>query len=191
MARVVDYPLVLARAELLGLRQAYYNAGAFAYPPDEAVRVVGWVGPDDPTVRVDRGFTLVPTPEPYAANLARRLGEIWPAVVGGEAWVMPKSHWSFELGHGNGDWLAPALAAAGVDPDALRPRTDGSAVAFAPGDPAVLVLVEALLDGLKMSDFAVLFPDHRHLVTVHHHRQLWWQTPDASLADRLAAIDAG
>jgi hypothetical protein len=189
VARIVDYARALAVTQTLGLRCAYYNAGAFAFGPGETVHVVGWLGPPDPTVHTGRGFVLVPTPAPYPANLAARLGRVWPDVVGGEAWVMPKAHWSFELGHGNGDWLAPALDACGVDPDALRPRTDGSAIAFDPGDPAALALIRALLTDLKASDFAVLFPAHRHLVTLHHHQQIWWQTPDADLAERLAKID--
>jgi hypothetical protein len=39
---------------------------------------------------------------------------------------------------------------------------------------------------LQASDFAVLFPDHPHLVTLHHHKQLWWQTRDIELAGILA-----
>ena len=188
MAGVIDYPDVLKQAETLGLRCVYYNTGAFGFQNREQPEVVCWMGPDDPTIRPEFAAAAVRVPEPYPTNLAERFARAWPALIVGEAWVMPKSHWAFELDHGNGPWLAPALSAAGVDPQILRGRTDGSAVAFDAGDPACPALLEVLLTHLNTSDFAVLFPKHRHLVTVHHHQQLWWQTPDTTLAQRLCHL---
>ena len=57
------------------------------------------------------------------ANLVKRLMTLWPAVIDGPAWVMPKSHWAFELDHGNGGWLGPALRAVGVDLPGRLPVT--------------------------------------------------------------------
>ena len=183
VARVVDYADVCKQAETLGLVSAYYNTGAFTFPAGESVHIVGWVGGADSTIRP--GLTTVSVEAPVAVNLVNRLMTLWPEVIDGPAWVMPKSHWAFELDHGNGAWLGPALTAVGVDPEILRPRTDGTAIEFDPGDPATGGLLETLLTRLTASDFAVLFPRHRHLVTVHHHVQLWWQTPDAELVHRL------
>ena len=183
MARVIDYRDVLKQADTLGLISAYYNTGAFTFPAGETVHIVGWVGGADPTVRP--GLATVTTDEPVAANLVARLMAVWPGLIDGPAWVMPKSHWAFELDHGNGEWLTPALTAVGVDADVLRGRTDGAAIAFDGGDPAMAGLIETLLNRLTASDFAVLFPRHRHLVTIHHHVQLWWQTTDTDLAERL------
>lgn len=175
MARVVDYADVLRQAETLGLRCVYYNTGAFGFQADAAVHIIGWLGADDPSIRPDLLAGAVRVPPPYPRSLVERLGRVWPAVVDGEAWVMPKSHWAFELDHGNGPWLAPALRAVGVDPEPLRLRTDGSAIAFAAADPAGLAFVETLLTNLRASDYAILFPRHQVLVTVHHHQQLWWE----------------
>ncbi|HEX8325232.1 MAG TPA: hypothetical protein VF595_15120 [Tepidisphaeraceae bacterium] len=185
MARVVDYAVVLQHADTLGLRCVYYNTGAFGFAAGQTVHVVGWLGPEDASIRSDLLATTLRVPPPYPKTLAERFGQVWPDVVGGEAWVLPKSHWAFELDHGNGPWLAPALTAAGVDPDMLRGRTDGSAVAFTAGDPACLDLIQSLLTHLTTSDFAVLFPGHRHLVTIHHHQQLWWQTAETQLVEKL------
>ena len=183
VARIVDYADVCKRADTLGLISAYYNTGAFTFPAGETVHIVGWVGGVDSTIRP--GLATVAVGEPVAANLVKRLMAMWPGEIDGPAWVMPKSHWAFELDHGNGGWLGPALAAVGVDPELLRPLTDGAAIEFEPGDAAISGLLETLLTHLTASDFAILFPRHRHLVTVHHHVQLWWQTADENWVERL------
>jgi hypothetical protein len=38
---------------------------------------------------------------------------------------------------------------------------------------------------LTASDFAIAFPRRAVLCTLHHHKQLWWQTTDTGLADAL------
>ena len=183
VARIVDYAEVLQQVDTLGLTSAYYNTGAFTFPAGETVHIVGWTGGTDSTIRP--GLATVSVEEPVAANLVKRLMTLWPRVIDGPAWVMPKSHWAFELDHGNGAWLGPALAAAGIDPQLLRPRTDGAAIEFEAGDPAIGGLLETLLTHLTASDFAILFPRHRHLITVHHHVQLWWQTTDGARVEPL------
>ena len=103
---------------------------------------------------------------------------------------MPKSHWHFELLDGHPDLLAALLPELGVDPAELRDRNDGSAIAFSRDEDERLHLaVKRLIDGMRQSDFSLLFPEAESLavVTLHHHRQIWWQTPDAALIARLAA----
>ncbi len=187
MPRIVDYPQVIEHATArLGFASAYFNSGAFTYPRDAAIEIVGWVGPDDPSIRVELQPALVRAPRPYEASLSRALTSAWLDHLSGDAWVMPKAHWSFELDHGNGGWLPEALRDAGVDPVSLHGLTSAAAVAFAPGEAeAFESLAQRLLKHLVTSDFAVLFPDYRHLVTLHHHKQVWWQTPDAQLARTL------
>ena len=185
MARIIDYADVLKQVETLGLRCVYYNTGALGFPAGETPHVVGWLGANDPTIRPAMAANSVHVPPPYAKNLAERLGQFWPGLIDGEAWLMPKSHWAFELDHGNGPWLAPALAAVGIDPEILRPRTTGDSIAFPPGENGLFGLVETLLANLKTSDFAVLFPGHRLLLTLHHHQQLWWQVENAEISKKL------
>ena len=73
VAWIIDYQQVLDRTRELGLRCVYYNSGAFAHADSDGVRIVGWLGPDDPTIRVDLPATLIRVGEPYAENLADRL----------------------------------------------------------------------------------------------------------------------
>jgi hypothetical protein len=187
MAAIVDYATVLERMHALGLSCVYYNGGSFGFGRGEDVKIVGWLQEPDPTVRPGLGATvMVPLP---VENLGLMLDEVWQQCLPGPAWVLPKAHWSFELGHGNGPWLREALEAIGIDPAALESRTDAAAIELPQtrdADGHLASLASVLMRHLKTSDFAVLFPDHRHLVTLHHHRQIWWQTTDAAFADRLA-----
>lgn len=186
MPTIIDYPTVLATAQSLGLRCVYPNSGAFAHARGADVRIVGWLGPDDPTIRADLPATFRRFPEPYATSLANRLVEVWRAHLGGPAWVMPKAHWSYELDHGNHVWLPDALTQIGIDPRSLQALTTGAAIEFVHTDQRLFgQFVAELLEKLVGSDFAVLFPQHAHLVTVHHHKQLWWQTADVAFASIL------
>jgi hypothetical protein len=189
VAFIIDYQHVLSRTREMGLRCAYYNSGAFTYPTDRAqdVRIVGWIGPEDPTIRADLPATLVRVRPPYEANLTRKLIEIWKSEIDGPAWVLPKSHWSFELDHGSDAWLPGVIESIGVDPGMLEKRTNAAAIEFSQKQSDSLeTTLTALLTHLRSSDFAVLFPHHSHMVTVHHHKQLWWQTEDEALAVKLA-----
>jgi hypothetical protein len=188
---IVDYQLVLAQMSAMGFRCAYYNSGAFAFAGGQAQRlkIVGWIGPDDPSIRADLPATLVRVAPPYEQNLTRMLTRVWPGNIAGPAWVVPKAHWGFELNHGNRDWLAPTIERAGLDPEQLLTRTDAAAVAFEAGEVDLLeMMVESLLTHLSGSDFAILFPQHTHLLTIHHHKQLWWQTSDDAFAEGLAGV---
>lgn len=188
MARIVDYPEVLTLAGSLGLRCVYFNTGSFAFGPGASQHIVGWLGPEDATIRPAMLANCAHVPPPFPQNLATALRATWPGVIDGEAWLMPKSHWAFELDHGNGPWLAPALTAAGIDAETLRPRTDAAAIVFQPGEASIFPLIEILLENLKQSDFAILFPKSRALLTLHHHQQLWWQVADQQLAESLKLV---
>lgn len=187
MPRIIDYSQVIDRAiGKLGLVSAYYNSGAFTYPRGEAVEIVGWIGPDDPTIHEALRPSIARITAPYEANLASSLERVWGDHIHGEAWVLPKAHWSFELEHGHGGWMRSALQDVGVDPASLEGLTNAPAIAFDRVEQGAFVrFVTSLLTCLVNSDFAVIFPDHRHLVTLHHHKQVWWQTPDAPFAQML------
>jgi hypothetical protein len=102
---------------------------------------------------------------------------------------MPKSHWHYELHFGNRALLEPLLRQIGIDPAALAERNNGTAIEFSPDEAELLgASVRQLLDGLVGSDFVLAFPDRKTLCTVHHHRQLWWQTADPAVLAALRAL---
>ncbi len=186
MAWIIDYPQVLERARELKFRCVYFNSGAFAHEDADKVRIVGWLGPADATIRLDLPATLISVPEPYEEKLADRLLSIWPIKLDGPAWLLPKSHWSFELDHGNRDWMPQLIEEIGIDPGHLLSRTNAAAIQFEVADaPLLHIAVQKLLTNLQSSDFAIIFPRHRHLVTIHHHKQIWWQTVDEKFAEML------
>jgi hypothetical protein len=68
----------------------------------------------------------------------------------------------------------------------LVTRANGAALGFELGERAGFEsLVAQLLSNLRTSDFMVAFPGRAALCTVHHHKQLWWQTTDAALHETL------
>lgn len=185
MPRIVNYVDVRDRLLGGGFVSLYHNSGAFGFPRGADVRMLGWIGPDDPTIRAEmRPFTRH-VPPPHAANLAALLVRARRHLPG-EAWLMPKSHWHFELHDGHPDLLEALLPEIGIDPAVLRERNDGSAIAFAPdeeGNTTLRRVAERLIDGMRQSDFLIAFPDAdpRAVCTLHHHRQVWWQTTSAEL----------
>jgi hypothetical protein len=173
MPTILDYETVRRTLSERGYVSLYHNSGAFGFPPEAKVHTVGWIEADDPTIR-DAAFALT--------RRVPSIIELLPAALErlkGDVWLTPKSHWHYELHFGNRELLEDVLT---VDVNLLRERNDGSAIAFARSDHAQLVqLVGRLLEGLRGSDFMLAFPDASTLCTIHHHKQLWWQTSDASI----------
>lgn len=190
MPRIIDYPIVLERLTSRGLVSLYHNSGAFGFPRDARTESVGWIGPADPTLRPAARESAVQVQPPYEATLSRLLVRFWrehlPDAV---AWLMPMSHWSYELDFGSASWMPAMLREIAIDPDSLRPRNNGSAVEF-PADesPQIETCVRRLLESLTTSDFAVVFPGKPILCTVHHHKQLWWVTSDLTAANVLRTL---
>jgi hypothetical protein len=192
MPRIVEYSQVRDRMIGGGFVSLYHNSGAFGFPrPREAdVRMLGWIGPADGTIRAAIRPHVREIRPPHAANLAAMLVRA-RQFLPGEAWLMPKSHWHFELHDGHPEMLELLLPEIGIDAALLRDRNDGSAIAFGVGEDDLLRrAVERLLDGMRQSDFLVTFPDAadagaRAVCTVHHHRQLWWQTTSSDLIEQL------
>ena len=191
MARIVDYEHVLKRMEADGFRSLYHNSGAFGFARGADVKYAGWVGPADASIRAEARAYLRQIEPPYEANLSRGAGEVWIEYLPGPAWVMPMSHWSYEMDFGSRDWMPAALNAAGVDGDELVTRANGAALEFDVGERGDLeTLVGQLLSNLRTSDFMLAFPGRPALCTVHHHKQLWWQTTDKSLHGALMQYGA-
>jgi hypothetical protein len=186
MPQIISYDSVVQQAGRQGLACLYPNSGAFGFPAGVATHAVGWTAGDDASLRPAArllAVTVAPPAEPTLASLAARA---WQDLLPGDVWVLPKAHWAYELDFGSGAWLPDLLRAAGVDPAELAPRHDGSAVTFAPHESASFAaVVQGLLSHLFGSDFQLVFPSRDVVCTVHHHKQLWWTSPDAALVATL------
>ena len=189
MATVVTYSLVLSRMLSQGMQSLYHNSGAFGFAPEMKTHFCGWIGPADPTVRPEAAHLIHLVPPPYEANLTNLLLKLWRDRLDGPLWVMPKSHWSYELQFGGREWLPDLLREVGVDPSLLVERNNAAALAFDPSESSKAAhLAQRLLQMLRGSDFALAFPGHPMLCTLHHHKQLWWVTTDQELAARIQAM---
>ena len=188
MPVIVDYALALSQLLGKGFHSLYYNSGAFGFPDDAATESVGWVGPDDPTLRPAARALAHSVPPPYEQNLAKLLVGAWQHRLPGKIWLMPKSHWAYELDFGNRDWLPGALQQIGVDPGALQSRTNASPIEFDARETAHFSqFIEASFAGLLGSDFALAFPGRPVVCTLHHHTQVWWTSTDRELIAQLKA----
>ena len=108
---------------------------------------------------------------PYELNLSNALVRAWQKYLPGVAWVLPKSHWSFELHHAQRPALHEALRTLQIDIADLAPLPNAAAIAFEPDEADTFgPFVETILAQDVASDFAVLFPNHPAVVTLHHHK---------------------
>jgi hypothetical protein len=189
MVRIVDYPRVLEQTKADGLRSLYHNSGAFGFPDAVATTSLGWIGPDDPTIRESARPMIRRIAEPFEANLASATVRAWTTLLPGKVWIMPKSHWSYELQFGSATWLPGELAGLGIDSADLIGRTNAAAIAAETGDAEQTAgLIESLLTNLNGSDFALYFPGGKTVATLHHHKQVWWTTADRAVAAGLDQI---
>jgi len=188
MPSIIDYPNVLRRLESEGLKCNYPNGGSFGFPTGAQVR--GWLGPVDDTIRPEMRAHTRNVPEPFDANLAQWAWRAWRQLLPGSVWVMPASHWSFELTHGNQRWLPGLLMKAGIDSALLIGRADASVIEFLPPEEeAFRAFLGGLLNGLTGSDFTLAFPGRGVVCIVHHHKQLWWVSMSQQTVMRLDGIE--
>jgi hypothetical protein len=175
-----------------GLKCHYPFGGAFGFSGGVKTAIRGWVGPEDETIREDMRGCVRRVGEPYDERLARGAARVWREALAGVAWVMPGSHWSFELDHGSKDWLPGVLGRIGLDSCLLVGRTNAAAIEFLPQEEGAFVeLLRGLFQGLVSSDFTLAFPGRKAIGLIHHHKQLWWVTPDGAIAQKIDQIDVG
>ena len=171
MPRIIDYPHVLRQMQSRGFVSLYHNAGAFGFASSEGVKTYGFVAAPDPTIRAEAHQFVRQTND--LSNVLRQIA----CAFASDAWLMPKSHWHYELHFGNRELLESLLPSMGIDPALLRERNDGSAIAFAVHEAQLLGdAAGRLLGELRGSDFLIAWPDAATLCTIHHHKQLWLQT---------------
>ena len=188
MPSIIDYSAVLSRMTSAGFRCNYHNSGAFGFPAKSPTIIRGWIGPPDLTIKSSLLPFIKSVPPPYESNLAAAAAGAWTKCLPGPVWVMPMSHWHFELHDGSRDWMPSLLKEIGVDPAQLESRADGSAIEFTESESARFTqLLAALLSDLRVSDFSMAFPGHQVVCMVHHHKQLWWTAADVALIDQISA----
>lgn len=187
MPWIIDYQSVFEQLRGQGLCCAYPNSGAFGFLPEDEAVTRGWIGGPDMTIKpalLSASRWIAP---PLETNLARLAADFWQRTVGGRAWLMPASHWSYELNHGSRDWMPAIIEHIGLDPGLLQNRTNGAAIEFAAIEAKPFqYLLERLLEMLMGSDFMLAFPRMPVVCTVHHHKQLWWCTTEPRY---IAALD--
>jgi hypothetical protein len=186
MPRIIDYETVLERLQSEGLRCNHFNSGAFGFPPDAGAAIRGWIGPPDSTIKPGALELARSVPAPYEKHLSDLAVRAWRDHLPGHIWVMPGSHWSFELTHGNRDWLPGLLEQTGIGPSLLSNRTNAAALQFEADEaPRAEPLLTGLLQRLTASDFFLSFPGRGTICTLHHHKQLWWVTVDSRVFSAL------
>lgn len=190
MPKIIDYDAVLQTLLGQGLKSLYYNSGSFGFPPRVVTHTIGWLGPADSTIRPEaRPFTRQ-IAEPYPKNLSELALRVWRELLPGPLWVLPRSHWAYELDFGSRSWMPPALREIGIDPAALEPLTTGNAIEFLSDETHEFgSFLTSLLDNLSgSSDFQIAWPGRPVVCIVHHHQQLWWTTADPSIHAPIAEL---
>jgi len=188
--QIIEYECVLRRLMIEGLQCNYPFGGSFGWPKSMKTEARGWIGPPDSTINVGPEVQIRSVGEPVVDRLTRMTVQAWTTIFPGEVWVMPSSHWSFELDHGSKDWLPGLLTGIGIDPSLLVARTNGAAIEFVPEErEPFATLVRGLLNGLSGSDFTLAFPGREVISLIHHHKQLWWVSTSLQLIGQLDNID--
>ena len=190
MPWIIEYEVVLEHVQKHGFKSNYHNSGAFAFPdsPAPAPQVRGWLGPPDETIRPQMRPLTRQIPEPHEENLAKLCTKVWRDHFPARVWAMPMSHWSYELNYGSRDWMPALIENIDLDPGLLEGRNNAAAIEFSLEETSLAqYFVQRLLEMLLGSDFTLAFVGKPVLCTVHHHKQLWWQTTDPGI---LSALDA-
>ncbi len=175
-----------------GLRCIYHNSGAFTFPSTTKTQSLGWIGQPDGTIRPEARALTRSFPQPLERNLTDRAMQAWQQLLPGPAWIMPKSHWAYELQFGGGEWLASLMQEILVRADDLHRLNNAAAVEFASSElPGFSTTVHRLLQMSQNSDFCLAFPDRPAMCTIHSHKQLWWTTSDDATAAGLERLSHG
>jgi hypothetical protein len=185
LPKIIDYPIAHEKLIAQGLRCHYHNSGAFGFASDVETFVRGWIGLPDETIKPEMQKHVRQVDEPFEKNITRGLLEFSTGLTG-PAWLMPKSHWAYELQFGNQKWMPALLSQIGIDAQQLQDRNTADVIEFSSHERESLeIFAHGLLGNLHGSDFLIAFPGHNILCTIHHHKQLWWITTDAEFIDKL------
>jgi hypothetical protein len=190
--RIIEYSIVLEKLREQKLRCVYYNSGAFAFEDGVATQSLGWIGPEDDSIKPKMRHLVRQVSSPYEQNLAAALRRAWQEIVPGKIWVMPSSHWAFELDFGSREWMSALLESVQIDAKLLQPRTNAAAIEFDVNEADLLEkFVLRLLQMLRASDFSIAFPGRAVICSVHHHKQLWWTSAEIKSIEMLSPLPLG
>jgi len=191
MPQIIEYQEVLRQMQSRGFVSLYHNSGAFGFAKDVTTHAVGWIGPADATLRAEAARIAHNVRPPYEEILAKLLVRAWREHLPGNIWLMPMSHWAYEVDFASRAWMPQLLRDIGIDPEPLEIRNDGAAIEFADRESSLLErFARGLLENLAGSDFAIAFPGKSVLATLHHHKQIWWMTSDDSLRAAILSVVA-
>jgi hypothetical protein len=183
---IIEYKIVLERLQQHGLKCLYFNSGAFGFAADVFSQSLGWIGPPDSSIQPAARALVRSVSAPFEKNLADLAERAWRELLPGRVWVMPKSHWAYELDFANRQWLRPLLTEISIDARELERRNNAAAIELVDAERGLFhLLVQRLLENLVTSDFLMAFPEHRTVCTIHSHKQLWWTTGDLLIAKGL------
>jgi len=183
---IIEYQNALGALEQRGFVCNYFNGGAFGFPKGVEVGVLGWIAADDPTIRPQLRPQIRIIPPPAEENMAKGAVDVFEGNLPGPAWIMPLSHWAFELDFGSKNWLPELIRSVGIDPQLLASRSDASPLEFNSADrPHLTRFIQTLLENLTSSDFMLASADYPVLCTIHHHKQLWWTSSDKAFIERV------
>lgn len=186
---MIEYSAVLEKMSPPQFKCHYYNSGAFGFPESANARTLAWIGPEDSTIRPEAQVLTRRVVPPYEATLAKMATRLWQDQIGGRAWVMPKSHWAFELGHGSREWMPALIDGLGLDFGLLENKTNAAAIEFTANEPEPFErFLAGLLTLLHGSDFMIAFPGRGILCTLHHHKQLWWTTTEKKVIEAVGSL---
>ena len=189
MATIIDYPIVLNQLTQQGFKSLYYNSGAFGFQPSAVTISRGWIGREDSSIRETARAIVRQVPPPFEMRMAELMIQLWNETLPGPVWVMPKSHWAYELEFGSREWLPGVLGKIGIDSSKLLPLNNAAAIEFVDGEVEELrLVVTELLTRLVGSDFQIVFPGRGTICTIHNRGQLWWTTEDLGVGERLEAV---
>ena len=187
MPSIIEYAIALRSLEQRGFVCNYFNGGAFGFPKGVDVNMLGWIAADDSTIRPQLRPHIRIIPAPAEENMAKAAVTAFDDELPGPVWIMPLSHWAFELDFGSKEWLPKLIENIGIDPQLLAGRNDASPLEFSSGDRRHLVhFIRTLLENLTSSDFMLATWVYPVLCTIHHHKQLWWTTSDKYLIERIS-----
>src|SRR6266550_8339353 len=113
MPWIIDYQIVLEQMRRGGFKSLYYNSGAFGFTESSNTKTIGWIGPADASLRPEAAALARAIAPPYESNLAQLATVLWRDTIGGKCWIMPMSHWAYELDFGSRDWMPGALEKIG------------------------------------------------------------------------------
>jgi hypothetical protein len=186
---IIDYPTVLETLRNQKLRCVYHNSGAFAFEDGVEARSLGWIGPADESIRPQVRHLIRNVPPPFEENLSRLFVRAWREILPGKIWVMPASHWAYELDFGSRAWMPEVLQSIGIDSRLLETRTTAAAIEFSENESPLLErFVARLLEMLQASDFSIAFPGRAAICSLHHHKQLWWSSSDERIVAALEVL---